>query len=86
MRKLSHDQNNMISRDPFLAESMSERYNKLTTNSHVFNQTNIQTRSFSNNITEPTDINVNKLIGLALSRKQISNPYHHDAYPYFMRS
>ena len=85
-RKFSHDQSN-IKRDPFLNEINPERHNKLSTTSQVFNQSNVQMRSFSNNILQPDNSqNVNNLIGLALSRKQISGTYHHDAYPYFLRS
>jgi|SaaInl85LU_5_DNA_1037374.scaffolds.fasta_scaffold119074_1 hypothetical protein len=78
----------MAYKDPFLNESQTQRYHQLQTNSHIFNQQNIATRSFSNKI-EPgkeQDQKMTKLIGMALSRKQISDTYHHDAYPYFMRS
>jgi hypothetical protein len=39
MRKLSHDQTMMMSKkDPFLNDGINERFNKLSTTSHVFNQ------------------------------------------------
>lgn len=58
------------------------------TTSQFFNQQNVQSRAFSQNIKQLSqDPNsVKNLIGLALNRKQISGNYHHNAYPYFLRS
>ena len=35
---------------------------------------------------DATNEEVRSLIGLALSRKQISKSYHYNAYPYFLKS